>query len=350
MIDRFIYLNPKTRVVFGNGTVKELKAEVARANMSRILILCSKGRQELAMSLSETVGKASVGICDAAIPNMPREAFDSVNAQLSNRKADGLVAIGGGSSIGLAKAVAASSHAPFIAVVTTLSGSEMSPKWALGRGVGRASGTDERALPTVAIYDPELTLGLPLRVLAASGMNAIAHAAESLYGEDTNPVVQTLAEEAIARISHNLPKIIADAGNVEARNEATYGAWLAANFRATTCIHHVIAQQIRQLFDLDHAQTHAVVLPYALAFNAPAVPKAMDRLKQALKADEPPSALFDLNVRLGLPTSLADIGMPKDRLADAVEVVMRSTYHNPRPASRADVTGILEQALAGQRP
>jgi maleylacetate reductase len=350
MLDRFVYLNPKTRVVFGNGTIKELPAEAARANMSRILILCSKGRKELAMSLFRALGEASVGICDEALPNMPREAFDSVNEQLTNRHADGFVAVGGGSPIGLAKAVAASSQVPFIAVVTTLSGSEMSPKWALGRGVGRASGTDESALPTVAIYDPELMLGLSSRMIAASGMNAIAHAVESLYGHDTNPVVQTLAEEAIARLSQSLPKFTVDPNNIDARNEASYGAWLAANFRATTCIHHVIAQQVRQLFDLDHAQTHAVVLPYALAFNAPAIPKVIGRLKQVLKADDPSRVLFDLNIQLGLPTSLAEVGMPKDRLLDAVDVVMQSTYYNPRPASRADVTCILEQALAGQRP
>ncbi|MGC1464750.1 MAG: maleylacetate reductase [Pseudolabrys sp.] len=350
MPERFDYLTPKTRIVFGNGRVRELPAEVRRVNMSRVLVLCSKGRKELATSISAGLGEASAGICDEALPNMPRAAFDVVMQTLAARKADGFVAVGGGSSVGLAKAVSVASQVPFIAVVTTLSGSEMSQKWALGRGLGRAGGNDERALPVAVIYDPELVAGLPPHVVAASGLNAIAHAVESLYGRETNPVVQTLCEEAIGRLSKSLPKIIAGPGSVDDCNEALYGAWLAGTFRATIAIHHVIAQQVRQLFDLDHAKTHAVVLPYALAFNAPAIPHVMGRLQRALGAAHPSQALFDLNVQLGLPTSLVELGMSKDQLPDAVDVVMQVACHNPRPFSRSDVAAILDQALAGQRP
>src|SRR5882757_343955 len=151
MPDRFVYSTPKTRVVFGNGTIRELPAEAKRANMSRILVLCSRGRTRLAESIAASLGDASAGICAEAVPNMPREAFDAVKEQLATQQADGFVAVGGGSAFGLAKAVAVAAQIPFIAVVTTLSGSEMSSKWALGRGLGRAGGNDDRALPVVAI-------------------------------------------------------------------------------------------------------------------------------------------------------------------------------------------------------
>jgi maleylacetate reductase len=350
MIDRFTYSNPPTRVLFGGGTVGEIRAEAFRAGMSRVLILCSKGRREFADSVAGLLGDMNVGICDAAVPNMPQEAFDVVCKQLQATKADSFVALGGGSAIGLAKSVAASTRFPFIGVITTLSGSEMSSRWALGRGLGRKAGDDQRALPTVAIYDPDLIQGLPPRVMAASGMNAVAHAVESLYGEDTNPVVQTLAEDAIARLAGYLSQAVADPGNAGARSEALYGAWLAASFRSAICIHHVIAQQVRQLFDLDHAQTHAAVLPYALAFNAPAIPAAMEKLRRALKTDDPPGAIYELNKAMGLPASLAAIGMPAERLGDAVDVVMKVKGYNPRPYTSADVTTILEQALAGAPP
>jgi maleylacetate reductase len=350
MIDRFTYSSPPTRMLFGGGTVGEIRAEAFRAGMSRLLILCSKGRRELADFVAALLGDMNVGICDAAVPNMPQEAFDRVCEQLQSSKAESFVALGGGSSIGLAKAVAASTRFPFIGVITTLSGSEMSSKWALGRGLGRKAGNDQRALPTIAIYDPDLIQGLPPRVMAASGMNALAHAVESLYGEDTNPVVQTLAEDSIARLAAHLPQAAADAGNAGARSEALYAAWLAANFRSATCIHHVIAQQVRQLFDLDHAQTHAVVLPYALAFNAPAIPAAMEALRRALKTDDPPGAIYELNKIMGLPTSLAAVGMPAERLADAVDVVMKVKGYNPRPYASANVIAILERALAGEPP
>ena len=350
MLDPFVYQTSKTRVVFGNGTIRDLPSEAARIGMSRILLLYSKGRIGLASSIADALGSTCVGHCDFAVPNMPREAFDAFEKKLAEHNADGFVAVGGGAPIGLAKSVAASTRLPFMAVVTTLSGSEMSPKWALGRGLGRASGNDEHALPTVAIYDPELLLELPPRIIAASGMNAMAHAVESLYGPDTNPVVQALSAEAASRLSTSLPFVVADGASVEARSEALYGAWLAATFRSTTCLHHVIAQQVRQLFDLDHAKTHAVVLPYALAFNAPAIQGALDRLKGALGTDDPPGALFDLNVTLGLPTNLAELGMPPDRLDEAVDVVMQPACHNPRPFSRSDVRLILQHALIGKRP
>lgn len=350
MLERFIYVNPNTRVVFGNGAVSELPAEAKRAGMSRILILCSKGRTALAHKIAAALGAACVGICDESVPNMPREAFDKVKAQLASSQADSFVAIGGGSAIGLAKSVAVSAQLPFIAVVTTLSGSEMSTKWALGRGLGRAAGNDLRALPTIAIYDPELTIELPLRVIGASGMNAMAHAVESLYGEDTNPVVQTLSDDAIGRLYRSLPRIVADPASVDARNEALYGAWVAATFRATISLHHTIAQQVRQLFDLDHARTHAVVLPYALAFNAPAIPQAMARMEKTLQSGNVPLALFELNKTLGLPTSLLDIGMAAERLDEAADVVMKVKGTNPRPYARANVVAILRQASSGQPP
>ncbi|MDB5578522.1 MAG: iron-containing alcohol dehydrogenase [Bradyrhizobium sp.] len=350
MLDRFVYSGPNTRVVFGNGTIADLPAEAKRAGMTRVLILCSRGRTALAGKIAASLGEACAGICDQSVPNMPREAFDAVKAQLESSKADGFIAVGGGSPIGLAKSVAVSAQLPFIAVVTTLSGSEMSQKWALGRGLGRAAGNDLRALPTVAIYDPELVLELPPRVIAASGMNAMAHAVESLYGEDTNPVIQTLSDDAIGRLYASLPRIVADPACVDARNEALYGAWLAATFRATTCLHHTIAQQVRQLFDLDHAQTHAAVLPYALAFNGPAVPQAMKRMEKVLQTGNVPLALFAMNRTLGLPVSLLDIGMPAERLDEAADVVMKVKGANPRPYAREDVVAILQQASSGEPP
>lgn len=350
MLERFIYSGPHTRVVFGNGTLADLPAEAKRAGMNRVLILCSKGRTQLAEKIAASLGDACAGICAESVPNMPREVFDAVKAQLAETKADGFVAVGGGSPIGLAKSVAVSAQLPFIAVVTTLSGSEMSPKWALGRGLGRAAGNDTRALPTVAIYDPELVLDLPAKVVAASGMNAMAHAVESLYGDDTNPVIQTLSDDAIARLYASLPQVVANPGSIEARNEALYGAWLAATFRATTCLHHVIAQQVRQLFDLDHAQTHAVVLPYALAFNGPSIPEAMARMHKVTGTGEMARALFELNKTLGLPLRLTDIGMPIERLDEAADTVMKVKSYNPRPYTRADVVAILKQASSGEPP
>jgi alcohol dehydrogenase class IV len=181
-------------------------------------------------------------------------------------------------------------------------------------------------------------------------MNAMAHAVESLYGDDTNPVVQTLSDDAIGRLYKSLPQVVSNPASVEARNEALYGAWVAATFRSTICIHHTIAQQVRQLFDLDHAKTHAVVLPYALAFNAPAIPDAMARMEKATGTGNVPRALFELNKTMGLPLRLTEIGMPVERLEEAADVVMQVKCTNPRPYTRADIVAILKQASSGQPP
>ena len=218
-------------------------------------------------------------------------------AKFKRLDADGFVVIGGGSPIGLAKAAAATTGLPYIAIVTTYSGSEMAPRWYIGIADNRVNGESVAALPATAIYDPELTLDLPSAISAASGMNAMAHAVESLYGIDTNPVVQAMAEEAVRLLGASLPRVIEkSASNIDARTDALYAAWLAANFRAQVGLEHAIAQRVRQWFNLDHARTHAVATPYAVGFNAAAAPDAVARIARALGAKNAARGLYDLNV------------------------------------------------------
>ncbi|MGB7176987.1 MAG: iron-containing alcohol dehydrogenase, partial [Xanthobacteraceae bacterium] len=206
------------------------------------------------------------------------------------------------------------------------------------------------ALPATAIYDPELTLDLPARVSAASGMNAMAHAVETLYGADTNPIVQTLAEEGIRLLGSGLPRLVDAPRDLKARTDVQYGAWLAANFRAEVGLEHAIAQRVRQWFNLEHAQTHAIATPYAIGFNASSAPEAMTRIKRALGASDAARGLYDLNVRLGLPTGLKDLGMQEKDIGKAVEVVMAAKIKHPRAVSKEEMTDIITQAYAGQPP
>jgi maleylacetate reductase len=224
----------------------------------------------------------------------------------------------------------------------------MASRWTIGVGEGRTAGSG--GLPATAIYDPELTLDLPPRFSAASGMNAMAHAVESLYGIDTNPVVQTMAEEAVRRLGSSLPRIVQDTQDLDARTDALYGAWLAANFRAAVGLEHAVAQRVRQWFNLDHAHTHAVATPYAIGFNAKAAPDAMERIKRALGTDDAARGLYDLNVRLGLPTGLKGLGMREEDIPNAVEVVSKVTISHPRPVLKDELTDIITQTWAGEPP
>lgn len=350
MLDPFVYTSDRLRVLFGSGAIARIAAEAEHHEMTRVMLLASRNRGGLARGIAARLGARAVGICDAARPGMPRAAFDAIVAELARLRADGFVCIGGGSPIGLAKAVAAATRIPFIAVVTTYSGSEMSSRWYIGAGADERSGASPAALPASAIYDPDLTLELPFATSAASCMNAMAHAVESLYGPDGNPIVLTLAEEAVRLIGAALPRLKANPRDLAARGDALYGAWLAATFRTPVGLSHTVAQRVRQNFATDHARTHAAVLPYAVAFNRPAAPAAMARIARALGASDPARALYDINIACGLATGLKDLGMREEDIPRAVEIVANRTFPNPRVPTAEDIHSLVRQAYAGEPP
>jgi maleylacetate reductase len=350
MIDPFVYTSDRLRIRFGCGAAASLAAEAEHHGMSRVMLLCSPNRTETARRIAAPLGARLVGVCDGARPGMPAAALDAIVGELERLAADGFVCLGGGSPIGLAKAAAAATKIRFIAMITTYSGSEMSSRWYIGRGADERAGTSPAALPASAIYDPELTLDVPPAISAASGMNAMAHAVESLYGPDANPIVLTLAEEAVRLLGAALPRLAAEPKDLAARTDALYGAWLAAAFRTPVGLSHTLAQRVRQNFGTDHARTHAVMLPYAVAFNRPAAPAAMARMARALGAADPARALYDINVACGLPTGLKDIGLREEDISRAVEIVAKRAFPNPRAATRGEIQGVLEQAFAGRPP
>ena len=350
MISNFTYRSDPVRIVFGPGAVKSLRAEADLHKISRLLVLCSPTRADLARQVVAPVGERCLGFCETACQTMPRDAFDRIVGDLKRHHADGFIVVGGGSPIGLAKAAAATTGIPYIAIVTTYSGSEMAARWYIGVAGNRIDGEGAAALPATAIYDPELTLDLPPHVSAASGMNAMAHAVESLYGIDTNPVVQTMAEEAVRLLGSSLPRIVQKPRDIAARTDALYGAWLAANFRAKVGLEHAIAQRVRQWFNTEHARTHAIATPYAVGFNAVAAPEAMARIRRALGVKDAARGLYNLNVTLGLPTGLKDLGLKYSDIEKAVDVVAAAKITHPRPVSKSDLLNVIGQAYAGAPP
>jgi maleylacetate reductase len=350
MIPTFTYHSDPVRIVFGAGAIAALRTEADLHKISRLLVLCSPTRADLARKLIAPVAERCLGFCETAGQSMPRDAFDRIVGEIKRVNANGFIVIGGGSPIGLAKAAAATTGIPYIAVVTTYSGSEMAARWYIGVAEDRVNGESVAALPATAIYDPELTLDLPPAVSAASGMNAMAHAVESLYGIDTNPVVQSMAEEAVRRLGLSLPRIVQNPRDLAARTDALYAAWLAGNFRAKVGLEHAIAQRMRQWFNLDHARTHAIATPYAVGFNAAAAPEAMARIRRALGADDAARGLYDLNLRLALPTGFNQLGLKESNIDKAVEVVSAVKITHPRPVTKADLHNVIGQAYAGAPP
>jgi maleylacetate reductase len=266
--------------------------------------------------------------------------------------ADGLIAAGGGSTLGLAKAIALETSLPIVAIPTTYAGSEVTPIYGLTSGGEKKTGKSYRVLPRTVIYDATLTLTLPATLSATSGLNAIAHAAEGLYAQDANPVMSIFAEEGVRALSQSLPTVCAQPDDLAARETAQYGAWLCGTVLGNVgmALHHKLCHTLGGSFDLPHAETHAVVLPYAMAFNLPAAPQASERLARALGRDDPAAALYELARRLGAPASLAALGLKEADLDRAADIAMRAPYFNPRPLSERAIRHVLQLAFDGVRP
>jgi maleylacetate reductase len=348
-VKAFVFAGLPSRVVFGAGSVAQLAAEAARLGAKRVLLLSTPGRAQMVARVSANLPVA--GVFDRVVMHTPLEAAGAAREMAAKLDADCCVAVGGGSSIGFAKAIALTSGIPVIAVPTTYSGSEMTTIWGISENNTKKTGRDPKVLPRTVVYDPELTLQLPPRVSAASGMNAIAHCVEALYAHDGNPIVSLMAEEGIRALASALPKIIQNSADLEARTDALYGAWLAGATISTTSValHHKLCHVLGGL-GLPHAETHSIVLPHAVRYNQGAAKQAMQRIERALGASDAAAGIFDLEGKLGLPMKLADIGMREADLERAARIAAEAPYPNPRKVEYAPVLELLRSAYAGRRP
>jgi alcohol dehydrogenase class IV len=336
-------------VLFGAGAVKQLGAELDRLGAKRALLLCTPGRAADVQNIAK--GLPVAGVFDRVVMHTPLALADEARKAAAELKADCCVAVGGGSTIGFGKAIALTSGLPVVAVPTTYSGSEMTTIWGISKENSKQTGRDPKVLPKTVIYDPELTLDLPASVSAASGMNAIAHCVEALYAHDGNPIVSLMAEEGIRALASALPKLLIEGSDLEARTDALYGSWLAGCTISTTSValHHKLCHVLGG-FGLPHAETHSIVLPHAMQYNRDAAIDAMRRVARAIEAVDAPRGMYELEMRLGLPMKLADIGLKKDDLERAARTAAEAPYPNPRKVEYAPVLELLKNAYEGRRP
>ena len=346
---QFTYVAMPARVVFGVGAAQKLAAEVAALGVKRALVISTPGRAQMMREVAK--GLDIAGVFDQAVMHTPVARVEAARKQAADVKADCCVVVGGGSTIGFGKAIALTSGLPIIAVPTTYSGSEMTTIWGVSEGGAKKTGRDPKVLPRVVIYDPQLTLELPPAISAASGVNAMAHCAEALYAHDGNPIVSIMAEEGIRALALSLPTVVRHPKDLEARTSALYGAWLAGSTIATTSValHHKLCHVLGGL-GLPHAETHAIVLPHALRYNAAAAPAAMQRIQKVMGADDAPTAIWELEQRLGLPMRLADVGMQAADVEKAARIAVQAPYPNPRKVEYEPVKELLQNAFEGRRP
>jgi maleylacetate reductase len=340
------------RVVFGAGSRDRLAAEVAGLGAKRALVLSTPGKRALAEEAAGRLGTLAAEIYDKAVMHVPIEVAEAGRAAAERARADCYVAIGGGTTIGLAKAIALETGRPIVALPTTYSGSERTPIQGITADGVKHTRRNPKMLPKVVIYDPELTLALPAGVSGTSGMNAIAHCVEALYAKNANPITSLMAEEGIRALGASLPVVVREPANLEARSEALYGAWLAGSALGTVgmALHHKLAHVLGGSFNLPHAETHTLLLPHTAAYNRDAASEAMARIARALGAEDAPAALFDLATELGAEMRLEVFGLSEVDLDRAAELATENPYDNPRPVTREGVRALLRDAYEGRRP
>ena len=343
----FVTEYSRARVVFGEGAAERVGTELDSLGWRRVLLITTAGRSSAVASVRHTLGARLVGECDNAVVHVPIEQVRQTTQLVDRVEPDVLLAVGGGSPIGLAKAVALERSIPVAAMPTTYAGSEMTSIWGITDGDRKTTGRAPGVAPRLVVYDPLLTLGLPPGVSAASGMNAVAHAVEALYAPRVGPVAAAAAEDAIRSLRASLPAIVQQPGNRQARTRALRGAHAAglALELAAMGLHHKICHVLGGTFGLPHAPTHAAMLPHVVAFNTPAAPEAMARVADALGTSDAAAGLSDLNRVLGLTTSLRALGLRDGDVDRAAGIVVSSSYANPRIASRDEVRHLLRGAL-----
>lgn len=343
------------RTIFGQGTLSKIPEEVARLNVKRVLIVTEDTERQLDLAdrISKDLKDLVAGVCPDAVMHTPEDVTNKALEQFKKANADCLISIGGGSTVGLGKALAIRTGVPHIAVPTTYAGSEATP--ILGETVNKlkTTRTDPKILPTTIVYDVDLTLSLPQQLTYTSGMNAIAHCVEALYSPSINPVIEGVAISGISNLYRSLLRLKDAPNDIDARADALSGAYAAGVClgHVGMAIHHKLCHTLGGSFGLPHAQTHTVVLPHAMAYNMEAAPEAMDKIRKAIGCEgSPAQALWDLEKTLGTVISLEELGMKKEDLEEAADIASKAQYPNPAPLERPKLLQLLQNAWEGKPP
>ena len=333
--------------------------EEAKALGHHILLICTPSLKASAAAaeVRKSLGEGLVAEFDGVAPHVPQEAVAAATSLAEQNHANVVVAMGGGSAIGVGKAVVLASGSPLIAIPTTYAGSEMTSVVGItNRTEGKKRVQKNPAvLPRLVVYDPKITLDLSPELTASTAMNALAHCVEASYARDASPEVQAVALDGIRHIVRSLPLCVADGRDIEAREDLLQGAHLAglSIANSTMALHHGLCHVLGGRTGVPHGVLNAIVLPHVMRFNADAVPDAMSAIADSMDAgartrDVQAPARFTaaLLESLPVPKRLRDVGV-KEAMLDsfAAEAAANPTVRaNPKPASEAEIRQLLGSA------
>jgi maleylacetate reductase len=346
---QFLWEALPARVVLGRGALDAVPAEVDRIGARRLLLVGGgRSSAEALARLRAGLGDRVAAVAGEVAAHVPEENAQAAIAQATAAGCDGVVSLGGGSATGLGKVVARAGDIPLLAVPTTYAGSEMTPIWGMTVAGRKTTGRDPRALPRTVVYDPDLCAGMPASLAAASGMNAMAHCAEALWSARRNPMTSALAAEGARRLVGALPRAVDDPSDVGAHAENLVGACLGGTSLAQTGtgVHHRTCHVLAGDWGLPHAETHAVVLPWAAALVAMREPDAAQPLRSLLGGNGLAAGLYAFARRLGLPSSLRELGLPQADIDEAVRRVVEALREDP---FGSDADAVRHMVLGGWR-
>lgn len=343
---------PATRMRLAPGARSEARAEVMRLGAKRALILSTPQQKGMALDLAKQIGDVAAGVFTKAAMHTPVTVTEDAMGMVNVARADCLVSIGGGSTIGLGKAIAYRTGLPQVVIPTTYAGSEATPILGQTENDLKTTLTDPKVRPDVVIYDPELVVGLPPEMTVTSALNAMAHAVEALYAQDANPLSTAMAAQGLEAFANGLPEVVRTPGDLAARGRTQYGAWLCGSVlgQVGMALHHKLCHTLGGAFGLPHAETHSIILPHATAYNAAAAGDALAPVVKLLGGSAPGRALYDFARRMGAPTALRDFGVSESDMDHAADLALTKPYWNPAPVERDAIRALLRAAWSGDAP
>jgi maleylacetate reductase len=341
-----VHETPARRIVFAAGSAGTLQGELAELGWRRPLVISGRSHAAHAERLVAALGAG--GTIIGVRVHVPVALAADARARARELAADCVVAIGGGSAVGLAKAVALTEHLPIAAVPTTYAGSELTTVWGVTEDGRKTTGRSAAVAPRLVVYDPELTYGLPPEITGPSGMNAVAHCVEALWGPNATPLTEIAAREGIALLARGIPASQRAPHDTEARATALTGAWLAGEaFAAGGALHHKLCHVIGGMLDLPHAELHAILLPYSAAFLLPSAPRAARAIARALGTDDAAAGLAALAREVGIPAGLAALGMTEADAARVAAAAFPDLPAEPRRPTPVELEDLLLRAVRG---
>jgi maleylacetate reductase len=340
------------RVRFGIGARHDLTKELSSLNAAKALVLTTPEQVSQGMDLAESLGESVVGIYSKATMHTPVGVTEDAMCVALKAGADCLIAIGGGSTIGLGKALSWRLGLPQIVLPTTYAGSEATPVLGQTENGKKSTFSSQKVQPNAIVYDAELVATLPASMTVTSALNAMAHAVEGLYAQNGNRLSSALAMEGIRAFVRGLPHVVQKPDNLIAREDTLFGAWLCGSVLAQVgmALHHKICHTLGGALNLPHAQTHAIILPYATAYNEASVGRVLQPMAELLNADTAATGLYQFSKQLGAPTALKDLGVNEADLDHVVNLAVENPYWNPRPVEKPALRAMLQEAWLGVPP